>query len=103
LRTRSDTVPKSYAKPREALANCASRVVQACTKGWIDQTSTDLADGADGLLRIALDGAPAEAVDTEAKELAAKQLARVEARNAAKKATAPAKPKPAVHTSRRHK
>ena len=54
--------------------------------------------------RIALDGAPAEAVDPGAKELAAKQLARIEARNAAKKkATAPAKPKPALHPSRRHK
>ena len=52
--------------------------------------------------RIALDGAPAEAVDPGAKELAAKQLARIEARNAAKKkATAPAKPKPALHPSRR--
>ena len=54
--------------------------------------------------RIALDGAPAEAVDPGAKELAAKQLARIEARNAAKKnATAPAKPKPPLHPSRRHK
>ena len=54
--------------------------------------------------RIALDGAPAEAVDPGAKELAAKQLARIEARNAAKKkATAPTKPKPALHPSRRHK
>jgi hypothetical protein len=38
-------------RPREALANCASRVVQACAKGRIDQTSTDLANGADGLVR----------------------------------------------------
>jgi sRNA-binding protein len=54
--------------------------------------------------RIALDGVPAEAVDPGAKELAAKQLARIEARNAAKKkAIAPAKPKPALHPSRRHK
>jgi hypothetical protein len=37
--------------PREALANRASRVVEACAKGRIDQTSTDLANGADGLLR----------------------------------------------------
>ena len=52
--------------------------------------------------RIALDGAPAEAVDPGAKDLATKQLARIEARNAAKKkATAPAKPKPALHPSRR--
>jgi hypothetical protein len=36
---------------RRALANRASRVVQACAKGRIDQTSTDLANGADGLLR----------------------------------------------------
>jgi sRNA-binding protein len=55
-------------------------------------------------LRIALDGAPAEGVDPGAKELAAKQLARIEARNAAKKkATPPAKPKSALHPSRRHK
>ena len=54
--------------------------------------------------RITLDGTPAETVDAEAKDLAAKQLARIEARNAAKKkATAPAKPKPALHPSRRHK
>jgi sRNA-binding protein len=50
--------------------------------------------------RIALDGAPAETVDAEAKDLAAKQLARLAAREAAKKAAeaaAPAvvKPKPA--------
>jgi sRNA-binding protein len=51
--------------------------------------------------RIALDGAPAETVDAEAKELAAKQLARLAARKAAKKEVAkPAaptavKPKPA--------
>ena len=52
--------------------------------------------------RIALDSAPAEAVDPGAKDLATKQLARIEARNAAKKkATAPAKPKPALHPSRR--
>jgi sRNA-binding protein len=49
--------------------------------------------------RIALDGAPAETVDVEAKDLAAKQLARLAAREAAKKATKPtastAKPRPA--------
>jgi sRNA-binding protein len=50
--------------------------------------------------RIALDGAPAETVDAEAKDLAAKQLAKLAAREAAKKAAeagAPAvvKPKPA--------
>ena len=33
--------------------------------------------------RIALDGAPAETVDAEAKDLAAKQLAKLAARNAA--------------------
>jgi hypothetical protein len=38
-------------RPREGLANCASRVVQARAKGRIDQTSTDLVNGADGLLR----------------------------------------------------
>jgi sRNA-binding protein len=43
--------------------------------------------------RIALDGAPAEAVDAEAKDLAAKQLARLAARKAA--APAMVKPKPA--------
>jgi sRNA-binding protein len=50
--------------------------------------------------RIALDGAPAEAVDAEAKDLAAKQLARLAAREAAKRAAKPAaaaamKPAPA--------
>jgi sRNA-binding protein len=45
--------------------------------------------------RITLDGAPAEPVDTEAKELAAKQLAKLAARNAAKKpAQCPPKAKP---------
>ena len=49
--------------------------------------------------RVALDGSPAEAIDAEAKELAAKQLARLAARVAAKKsvkAAAPAvvEPKP---------
>jgi sRNA-binding protein len=43
--------------------------------------------------RIALDGAPAETVDAEAKDLAAKQLAKLAARNAAKE-TAKAKAKP---------
>jgi sRNA-binding protein len=43
--------------------------------------------------RITLDGAPAEPVDAEAKELAAKQLAKLATRNAAKK-PAPAKAKP---------
>jgi hypothetical protein len=38
-------------RPREALANCASRVVQARAKRRIDQTSTDLVNGADGFLR----------------------------------------------------
>ena len=50
--------------------------------------------------RIALDGAPAEVVDPEAKDLATKRLAQLATRKAAKKATkaaAPAmvKPKPA--------
>src|ERR1019366_9632257 len=36
--------------------------------------------------RIALDGAPAEAVDAEAKDLAAKRLAQLAARKTAKKA-----------------
>jgi hypothetical protein len=43
--------------------------------------------------RITLDGAPAEPVDAEAKELATKQLAKLAARKAAKQ-TAAAKPKP---------
>jgi sRNA-binding protein len=49
--------------------------------------------------RIALDGAPAEPVDAEAKGLAAKQLAKLAAHKAAKKVAKPAapavKPKPA--------
>jgi sRNA-binding protein len=50
--------------------------------------------------RIGLDGSPAEMVDAEAKELATKQMAQLEARKAAKKATeiaraAVVKPKPA--------
>jgi sRNA-binding protein len=50
--------------------------------------------------RIRLEGSPAEMVDAEAKELAAKQLAQLEARKAAKKAAETAaatvvKPKPA--------
>jgi sRNA-binding protein len=51
--------------------------------------------------RIGLDGSPAEMVDAEAKELAAKQMAQLEARKAAKKATetsagdAVVKPRPA--------
>jgi sRNA-binding protein len=44
--------------------------------------------------RIALDGAPAETVDAGAKDLAAKQLAKLAARKAAKKAAKP--PAPAV-------
>jgi sRNA-binding protein len=43
--------------------------------------------------RITLDGAPAEPVDAEAKELATKQLAKLAVRNAAKQAAA-AKVKP---------
>jgi sRNA-binding protein len=42
--------------------------------------------------RIALDGTPAETVDAGAKDLAAKQLARLDARNAAKKAAEAAAP-----------
>jgi hypothetical protein len=45
--------------------------------------------------RIALDGAPAETIDAEAKDLAAKQLARLAAREAAKKAAKPKSPPPA--------
>jgi sRNA-binding protein len=47
--------------------------------------------------RITLDGAPAEPVDAGARDLAAAQLARLAARNTAKKAAiaATAKPKPA--------
>jgi sRNA-binding protein len=49
--------------------------------------------------RIGLDGSPAEVVDAEAKELATKQMAQLEARKAAKKvaetaAAAAVKPKP---------
>jgi hypothetical protein len=40
-------------------------------------------------------GALAETVDAEAKDLAAKQLARLAAREAAKKAAKPTEPKPA--------
>ena len=52
--------------------------------------------------RIALDGAPAETVDAGARDLAAAQLARLAARNTAKKAAVPAtaKPKPAPPTDR---
>jgi hypothetical protein len=42
--------------------------------------------------RIALDGAPAGAVDAEAKDLAAKRLAELAARKAAKKAAKTAAP-----------
>jgi sRNA-binding protein len=49
--------------------------------------------------RIGLDGSPAEMIDAEAKELATKQMAQLEARKAAKKAAETArtvvKPKPA--------
>jgi sRNA-binding protein len=50
--------------------------------------------------RIALDGTPAETVDADAKDLAAKRLATLAARKAAKKVGKPAapaavKPKPA--------
>ena len=38
--------------------------------------------------RITLDGAPAETVDAEAKDLAAKQLAKLTARTAAKETAA---------------
>jgi sRNA-binding protein len=50
--------------------------------------------------RIGLDGSPAEMVNAEAKELAAKQMAQLEARKAAKKAAESAaavvKPKPVL-------
>jgi sRNA-binding protein len=42
--------------------------------------------------RIALDGAPAETVDAEAKELATRQLAKLAARKGAKKAAEAAAP-----------
>jgi sRNA-binding protein len=42
--------------------------------------------------RIALDGAPAEVVDAEAKDLAAKQLAKLAARKTAKKVAKPVAP-----------
>jgi sRNA-binding protein len=42
--------------------------------------------------RIALDGTPAETVDAEAKDLAAKQLARLAVREDAKKAAKPTAP-----------
>ena len=48
--------------------------------------------------RVALDGAPAETVDAEAKDLAAERLAKLAARKAAKKVAKPAaavKPKAA--------
>jgi sRNA-binding protein len=41
--------------------------------------------------RVALDGSPAEAIDAEAKELATKQLARLAAREAAKKSVSGAR------------
>jgi sRNA-binding protein len=52
--------------------------------------------------RIDLNGGPAETVDAGARDLAAAQLARLAARNAAKKAAVPAtaKPKPALPTDR---
>jgi len=46
--------------------------------------------------RIALDGSPAEPVDAKAKESVSKRLAHLKARNTAKKAAAPGKPKPAA-------
>jgi sRNA-binding protein len=42
--------------------------------------------------RVALDGSPAETIDAEAKELATEQLARLAARETAKKATKAAAP-----------
>ena len=42
--------------------------------------------------RVALDGSPAETIDAQAKDLAAKQLARLAAREAAKKAAKPMPP-----------
>jgi sRNA-binding protein len=46
--------------------------------------------------RITLDGTPAEPVDAEAKDLAKRQLVRLEARKAAKKAAKPKSPPPAT-------
>jgi sRNA-binding protein len=48
--------------------------------------------------RIALDGAPAEAVDAEAKDLATKRLAQLSARKAAKKEAKTAAPAPPADT-----
>ena len=45
--------------------------------------------------RITLDGSPAETVDAEAKDLAAKQLARIAAKTANAAVSAVVKPKPA--------
>jgi sRNA-binding protein len=42
--------------------------------------------------RVALDGSAAETIDAEAKDLATKQLARLAARETAKKATKAAEP-----------
>jgi len=42
--------------------------------------------------RVALDGSPAETIDAEAKDLATKQLARLAARETAKKAAKTAAP-----------
>ena len=48
--------------------------------------------------RIAVDGAPAEAVDAEAKDLAAKRLTQLAARKAAKRAAEIAAPAPTTQT-----
>jgi len=48
--------------------------------------------------RITLDGAPAEAVDAEAKDLATKRLAQLAARKAAKKEAKTAAPAPPAET-----
>src|ERR1700687_1037425 len=46
--------------------------------------------------RITLDGTPAEPVDAEAKDLAQRELVRLEARKAAKKSAKPKSPPPAM-------
>jgi sRNA-binding protein len=51
--------------------------------------------------RIALDGTPAEPVDAEAKDMTAKQLAKLAARSPRKAAPAAAEPKPETPTTLR--
>jgi hypothetical protein len=68
--------------------------------GWQHKLSRVSQNRAAVHQRIGLDGSPAEMVDAEAKELATRQMAQLEARKAAKKAAETAraavvKPKPA--------